>query len=305
METKDKKCLALAEARSGLITRREARQFLSTAQLERRLASRLLMPVFRGVYRVAGAPESWRQKAEALLLWAGPHAALSHQSAAALHGFEHFPEGPLEVTLLSHRRKPSGVVLHLTDAFAKADVSDAGLRVTSIERTLIDLCAKNDRYTMRATIDQALRKTLTTLDDLRAMLERSKHRPGAPDFRDLLHEFDGGGGPSESELEEVMFALIESAELPKPVKQKSGKSGDKRVRVDLLFEDYGVIIEGDGYAYHSGIDSFEADRERNNLLTASGYLVLHWTWTAMHEQPEELINVLLATLNAQLKKAGR
>ena len=308
METKEVECLTQAGTHFGVVSRAEVLQFLSVAQLERRLSSGLLKRVFPNVYRAAGAPDGWRQTVVALSLWAGPKAALSHQTAAALYGFTHFKEGPLEVTLTAQRRVPAGVKVHRVRLLAPKDVGDAGgLRATAIERTLIDLAVKTDRYTMRASIDEALRQKWTTLDDLHAALARAKRyrRLGAPELRELIREFDGGDGPGESELEEVMFALIESAGLPKPTRQKAGQSGDKRVRVDLLFEDSGVIIEGDGYAHHSGIDSFEADRERNNLLTASGYLVLHWTWTAMHQQPEELINVLVATLNSRVRRAGR
>lgn len=306
METKEVECLTQAGTQFGVVSRAEVLRFLSVKQLERRLASGLLKRVFPRIYRAAGAPDGWRQRVEALSLWAGPKAALSHRTAAALYGFTHFKEGPLEVSLTSQRRVPEGVKVYRVGSLRKKDVGEAGgLRATSVERTLLDLSVKCDRYTMRATIDEALRTKATTLDDLRRALKHSKRRPGVPGLRELLHEFDGGDGPGESELEEVMFALIESAELPKPVRQKTGQTGDRRVRVDLLFETHGVIIEGDGYASHSGVDAFEADRERDNLLTASGYLVLHWTWTAMHEQPEELMNVLLATLNAQVRRGGR
>lgn len=308
MATREVECLTQAGTQCGVLSRAEVLRFLSPKQLERRLASGHLKRVFPRVYRVAGAPDGWRQSVVALSLWAGPKAALSHRTAAALYGFTHFTEGPLEVTLTAQRRVPAGVKVHRVRLLAPKDVSDAdGLRATSVERTLVDLAVKTDRYTMRASIDEALREKWTTLDALHAALARARkyRRLGASELGELIREFDGGDGPGESELEEVMFALIESAGLPKPTRQKSGQSGDKRVRVDLLFEDYGVIIEGDGYATHSGVDSFEADRERNNLLTAGGFLVLHWTWTALHQQPEELINVLVATLNSRVRRAGR
>lgn len=67
--------------------------------------------------------------------------------------------------------------------------------------------------------------------------------------------------------------------------------------IDL--SEQGVILEGDGYEHHSGVEEFEAERERNNLLTASGFFVLHWTWRALHDRPMELLNQLLATLNSR------
>ena len=82
----------------GLVSRAEALRFLSKRQLRSRLETGAWVRVFPSIFRHAGAPVSWRQSVEALLLWAGTKAALSHKTAAALHGFEGFEEGPLEVT---------------------------------------------------------------------------------------------------------------------------------------------------------------------------------------------------------------
>src|SRR4051794_23891969 len=82
---------------NGLVTRARARKFLSERQLKARLKARTWVPVCPKVYRVVGAPETWLQRVDALLLWS-KHAVPSHRTAAALHGLEGFPEGPLEIT---------------------------------------------------------------------------------------------------------------------------------------------------------------------------------------------------------------
>lgn len=294
------RCLQEAATRFGVMKRAEVLGFITKRQFGRRLARGGLVRVFPSVYRVAGAPETFRQKLEALTIWAGKGAALSHRTAAALHAFSRFKEGPLEVTLTSQQRAPAGVTVHRTDALLKDDLDEVDdLPVTSAARTLIDLSAATDQFTMRASLDEALRRKLTTVDELRAALEKRKGRPGVPELLALTHEFDGGDGPTESELEAAMLELICSSGLPRPARQKRGRAGDKRVRVDFLFEREGVILEGDGYEHHSGVDEFEAERERNNLLTAAGFFVLHWTWRALQERPMELLNQLLATLNAR------
>lgn len=47
--------------------------------------------------------------------------------------------------------------------------------------------------------------------------------------------------------------------------------------VDLLVEGV-VVVEVDGYAYHSGKRSFESDRERDRDLTLAGYSPLRFTY---------------------------
>ncbi len=70
----------------------------------------------------------------------------------------------------------------------------------------------------------------------------------------------------------------------------------RRVRLDFRIPGTRVAIEADGYAHHATLSAFEGDRVRSNALTAAGYRVLHWTWQALRERPEELIDELWATL---------
>jgi very-short-patch-repair endonuclease len=256
--------------------------------------------VFPSVFRVAGAPMSWRQQIEALLLWGGRGVVLSHRTAAALHGFNHFPEGPLEVTTTRRTRIPKDVRVYRVSAMRPRDLTRVyDLDVTSETRTLVDLAALTERSVLHAAIDQALREKKTTLDKLEAAVKRAGNRPGVIDLRSLLDEFQGQGGPTESELEYGAVSLIVDAGLPRPEVQWRVVVGRKRRRLDLCFTELGVVIETDGYASHSGIGSFEDDRARNNSLIVRGLRVLHWTWEAIQQRPEELIAELYVVLNSR------
>lgn len=287
-----------ASESSGLVTRAEAMKFLTEDQLKTRLRTGAWVRVFPLVYRLVGAPESWRQRVEALLLWAGKGSVLSHRTAAALHGFNSFPEGPLEVTMTREARAPEGVRVHRVSALPPRDKTELDdLTVTSAARTLVDLARETDSLTLRATFDQTLREKKATLEDVEKATKRAKKRPGVSDMRELLHEFRGDGGPTDSELEFLALSLIEAAGLPRPKVQWSIVVGSKRRRLDLHFEGRGVVVETDGYASHSGIDAFEDDRVRNNSLIVRNLRVLHWTWRALHDRPEELIAELYVALN--------
>ncbi len=48
----------------------------------------------------------------------------------------------------------------------------------------------------------------------------------------------------------------------------------QRYCVDLLWRDGRVVVEIDGYYYHSRPENFRADRHRDYSLLISGYLVL-------------------------------
>lgn len=282
----------------GLVTRAEALKFLSARQLELRVRAGAWVRVFPSVYRVAGAPVTWMQHLEALLLWAGRGATLSHRTAAVLHGFREFKEGPLELSCTRQLRVPRGVRIYRASALPARDVTRIDeMAVTTATRTLIDLAANTDWLTMRALFDQALREKKTTLQELEAAARRSGNRPGVIDVRGLLRKFSGAGGPTESELEDLALGVVKDAGLPRPKVQWAVVVGRKQRRLDLHFVEHGVVVETDGYAWHSGIDSFEDDRERNNSLTVSGLRVLHWTWRALNDRPEELIAELYVALN--------
>ncbi|MDP2273999.1 MAG: hypothetical protein Q8N23_35575 [Archangium sp.] len=169
--------------------------------------------------------------------------------------------------------------------------------MTSATRTLIDLAALHDSYTLRAAIDQGLREKKTTVEKLLAAVARSANRVGVICMRGALREFSGEGGPTESELERRSLELIEAAGLHRPKVQWGLVVGRKQRRLDLFFEAQGVVVEVDGYAWHSGVDSFEDDRVRSNSLTLANIRVLHWTWQALQERPEELIGELFVALN--------
>jgi Protein of unknown function (DUF559) len=297
VEKREVQCLQRAAEQFGVLSRADALEFLSEDQLRSRLDSKAWVRLFPAVYRVEGAPTGWRQSLEALARWAGRGAALSHRTAAALHGLKGFAEGPFEVSLIRSARSPQGVTVHRVDGFVPSDLASVhDLQVTSVTRTLADLAARTAAPELRDAMDQALREKSTTLAMLARALKRSKWRPGVGDLRHLLNEFEGAGGPTESELEAEVLGLLDSIGLPRPRIQRPVRSGDKGLRLDLCFDAEKVVIEADGYAYHSSIERFEDDRQRNNILMLSGFRVLHWTWAALQDRPEELLNELLALL---------
>ncbi len=283
----------------GLVTRAQALKFLTARQIKGRVRTGAWVRIFPRVYRVEGAPSTWRQSIQALLLWGGKGAVLSHRTAAALHGFKGFAEGPLELTSLRQLRVPNNVRLFRVTAMSARDRTKVDdLSVTTPTRTLLDLAALNDGYTLRSAMDQLLREKKTTVEKLLAAVKRSVHRVGVVDMRQVLREFAGEGGPTESELERCALELIQAAGIPLPKVQWGMVVGRKQRRLDLFFATQGVVIEVDGYAWHAGVDDFEEDRARNNSLILANLRVFHWTWQAIHERPEELIGELLVALNS-------
>lgn len=298
--------LRVAADQHGVISRsRAVRAGLSADQIERRVRSGRWERVLPGVYRIEGAPPTWRAKLSAVSLWAGPGAVFSHRTAAALWGFARFKEGgAVHVTLRRRAQDPEGVVAHRAAGLGSADVGAAqGLRVTSVLRTLLDLSATEAESDVRASVDEALRRKWTTTEKLQSFVARNARHRGVAFLAKLLQEYLGGDGPTESELEAQVQELLEAEGFPRASRQQSQLVAGRRRRLDFTFPGTKVVIEADGYAWHSSPIAFERDRARVSALTARGFRVLQWTWAALHERPDELIRDLRLALANERRAA--
>lgn len=297
MEEREIECLRQAARQWGVVRRDQALRWLSPQQLQRRVDAKAWVAILPRVYRVEGAPRSWRQDLRALSLWAGHDFALSHRSAAALHGFRRFPEGALELSATRHLSASPPIEVHQVCAFRPRDLETVeGFRVTSVTRTLLDLAAVVSEADLRATVDEALQRKRTTVERLAVTLLQVERPRGVAFLRRLLHEYQGGDGPCESELEALVFELLERSGLPLPTRQRTVTIAGRGRRLDFCYLQEGIIVEADSYAFHSSPIAFEKDRERYNSLTARDFRVLQWTWKALHERPHELITELRGVL---------
>ena len=94
----------VASRQHSLIVRDQALACGMTDRMIRhRMESGRWARVAAGVYRLAGVPVTWKQRALAACLVSGPGAVVSHRSAAMLWGVSGFRPGPLEITVPAGR----------------------------------------------------------------------------------------------------------------------------------------------------------------------------------------------------------
>lgn len=297
----DLKCLRLAATQHGVLTRDQARAMgLTDRQVDWRVDTGRWSRVHQGVFRLEGAPRTWRQRLKAVSLWAARDFALSHGTAAALWGFARYREAAaIHLSVTRNIRLPAPFVVHRVRALQPRDFGSVdGLRVTSRTRTLVDLCATEREPDVRASVDEALRRRWTTLARLEVALAGAGHRHGIRFLRGLVAAYRGGEPPTESELEARVHELLASAGLPRPTKQARLCLAGQVRRLDFHFPGTPVVIEADGYAFHSTGAMRERDSARSNQLTTHGLRVLHWTWAALRDRPGELLAQLRANLRA-------
>ncbi len=282
--------ITLDQARAEAMTARAARH---QVDMGRWVRSHL------GVYRVAGAPASWRQDLMAACLAAGEGAMASHRSAARLWGL--IGEEVLEVSISRPgcHRLPGVIVHRSTDLHTTRALRCDGIPVTPPARTLVDLGAVVHERVVERALDTALVRHLVTLNELRATLDLlgRKGRRGAGVLRCLLDDRSDAAAGSESVLEARMWRLCRDHGLPEPVGQHEVRNGRRLVgRVDFAFLRVRLAIEVDGYEHHASLRAFRHDRARQNELVATGWTVLRFTWHDVTQQPERVATSIAAFL---------
>ena len=212
-------------------------------------------------------------------------AALSHQSAAAVHGLE-----MLSPTLTRvHSTTVSGAgfrtATHHRHVAALSDdelVEVDGVLITSIERTAVDIaCGAQTFAQALAVVDSALR--LGADRDVMTKMLAGKRR-GVGLARRALHHADGR---SENPGESWSRAQMIEAGLPAPRLQHTFRDvdGEHVARTDF---DWGgrLVGEFDGKVKYAkllkpGEDATEVvvrEKRREDELRAMGIMVVRWTW---------------------------
>lgn len=280
---------AVADVQHGVIGRDQLAELgVTKSGLQVLVDQRRLERTAPRVWRVAGAPPTWRQQLHVGLLALGPMSWVSHNAAAALHRFDRTPPGRVELLVLRNRRCADiGLTVHATRRWSRVDaVVIDGLRVTSATRTVLDLAnvrVHPDR--LKAAIDTAVRLELSSPEALMHRLNaiRSKGRVGVRMIEQLLE--DSGG---HTMLERRFLELMSSAGLPRPQTQvihRTAASGRFVARVDFAYPDLGLVIEVTGRLGHSSPAERARDAQRRNELQDLGLRVYEFTWEDVTERP--------------------
>lgn len=265
--------------------------------------------MYPGVYRIAGAPGSWRQALLAACLVGGEEAFASHLAAGGLWRLSNFGSGAIEIGVPRGRRvRRPGITVHQVRALLTADLTvvDA-IPVTSPTRTLIDLSSVAPIEAVEEAMDDALRRGLTSIARLRwrlAGLQRSG-RAGVGVVRELVDARGGGDAIPQSVIETKFLRTLVQAGLPLPARQyRVRQRGRVLAVVDFAYPRARLAIEVDGYRWHSGRARWEYDLARRNRLTAIGWRVIHLTSRGLDHRPHHVVHMVAEALSASAQKSG-
>ncbi len=278
----------------GVVDRTELNRIrISRAQLQRWVSEGRLERAAPRVWRIAGSPETWRQRLSTGTLSLGHPAGASHSAAAQLHEFDRTPADTVEFLVPAAKRNPRlKARVHSSKLIRPYDfVTIDGIRTTSATRTILDLAnAKVHPDRVRAAIDSAVRRQLSSPEVIAERLFdiRRRGRGGVRLVDDLL--LDSGG---HTMLERHFLRLMREAGLPRPTPQVVFRDGDRTVaRVDFLYREHGIVVEVSGQLGHATPMERARDAQRRNELQDLGLRVYEFTWADVTRRPGWVIRTM-------------
>jgi hypothetical protein len=267
---------ALAAGQDGVVARWQLLAAgVAPKAIDHRVRTGRLIVLHRGVYALGHRALRRRAWWLAGALACGPRAVVSYQSGGSVWGLLEYSGANVHVTVTHGTHRVPGLVIHRTRRLDERDVTlHDDVPVTSVARTLLDLADVVPRRRLEKAVDQA---EVLCLFDLRAVedvLSRSRGRRGRTALSAIVGAYRPGAALTRSELEDLFLSLVDGAALPRPEVNVHVEG----FVVDFLWRAERLIVEVDGYAFHSSRRAFRDDRSRDRRLQRAGYVVVRFTY---------------------------
>ncbi|HTN81285.1 MAG TPA: hypothetical protein VMK16_16555 [Acidimicrobiales bacterium] len=271
---------------------------MTRRQIEGRLAVGAWSLMRPNVYALAGAPHTWEQAVLAAVLAGGSDVSASHGTAGQMRSVKHVVADEIEVVAsLGHHKRLDGVIGHRSGALFESDLTVyRSIPMTTVARTLVDVSGRLTERQLGQAIDDALRRRILRLDDLRRTAGRLGTAPGRSmrKVHAALALRVPGYDPLDSDLETRTLRLIAAAGLPVPRQQHPIVLSGIQVHLDLAYPEAQLAIELDGWEWHKGRSAFDDDRWRDAELVKIRWMNLRVTATMSDHMIVDVIGAALA-----------
>ncbi|MTB88040.1 hypothetical protein H9L21_03100 [Aeromicrobium senzhongii] len=269
--------------------------------------------VDRQVYDALSVVERHLVHCRAVLDRLGPGVALSHHSAAALHGIEMYRPAfrHVHVTHLDGKggRREAGVVHHEAEVPSGELTRVEGVRVVSPARSLFELASLDGTESGVVAVSSALHAGLSTKEELLDLETRFNRWPGYSHARLAIRLADGR---IESVGESRSLYHLWRHGVPRPELQSTitNADGSTLARVDFEWELHRHVGEFDGMrkysAYGDGREALIREKRREDLVRATGRGMTRWTWNELAaSRVRTWAHELAASLEHSRRQFGR
>jgi very-short-patch-repair endonuclease len=258
-----------------------------------------LHPVHHGVYALSPAELSREGNWIAAVLACSPGSLLAGLSAGAHYGLIAYAGTVVDVAAPRQIRR-SGIRSHVL-TLAGADRSEhLSIPCTSVARTLLDIAAR--RPDVLPALEQAEQIGIFDLHSINDVIARN---PGHRGVRRLRYAVVAIGGPRfRSEFERRFLPTLREAGLPAPLVNHTITLDDGPIEVDFHWPTLRLVVEVDGYEFHSGRRAFREDRRRDRRLAAAGIRCLRFVWDDLNNRAALLADLRRARETAETSSPG-
>ncbi|MFI1849844.1 hypothetical protein [Streptomyces sp. NPDC020480] len=247
------------------------------------------------------------------LLWANqlahPQLVVSHTAAAVLHDIETSAQCVEFIGPCGRRPTMHGGVLHRLPLGAEEITTLAGLRVTTVARTMADLLRAGPRDEALVAVESAVsrrpsrdvdtvgrrREPCTTLGEIARALESGAAPQGTRAAREWLAMADPkAGSPAETIARLRMNDAGLYAESQVPLITQAGR----RLFPDFLFREQGLVVEIEGYRWHGSRDQHQRDTVRfNDMMSCTEVRhILRFSASDVYRRPGKMIRDIRGAL---------
>jgi very-short-patch-repair endonuclease len=184
--------------------------------------------------------------------------------------------------------------LHQTRSLPEEHTTvEAGIPVTTLERTLLDTAARLDERQMEHDLVAADRSRRLRWQELnRIVTEHGSGRRGVRRLKRLIERVDPrfADAVSSSEVDFLALCQREGLRLPQVNVLVEGKL------VDFYWPKERLVVEADSYGYHGDRPAFERDHQSTVDLEVAGYRVLRTTYKMLQFNPAPFLRLVRESL---------
>lgn len=219
-------------------------------------------------------------RAKALWLRSRSRGVLAGYSAAALHGAKWIgADLPAAIIDTNSRRAPRVQVWEDRIQSDEVCVVD-GMRVTTPERTALDLASRFPLDTAVAAVDALIQATEMKVADVELLVDRYRGRRGIKASRAALELVDGG---AQSPKETWLRLLLIRAGFPRPQTQIAVRNewGWAEAFLDMGWEDVKVGVEYEGGQHQTSRYHYRKDIRRLETVER------HYGWIVVRVVAED------------------
>jgi hypothetical protein len=242
---------------------------LSNATIADWIRQRYLHPRLPTVYAVGHPARSTESDLAEALLYAGPGAMLSHDSAAWWRGL--IDDQPRVIHVSTPRQCGSLREINVHRRRTCERVWHKGFPTTTVPQILLDLAASHPLRTVRRALAKADYARILDLRAIEASL--GKGRPGSKNLRTALKEHQPRLARTKSRLEVLFLEVCEKAKFPLPDVNEYIAGW----QVDALRRDKRIAVELDGYGNHHSPAQLKRDRRKELALRTAGYTPVRYS----------------------------